>query len=112
YGNVQTRGAAQQPYETLGSAGTGIPATPQELSFGGEKISTIYQAGVQLNLPVRNRVAESDAARDAVQLRQVQARTENLAPTVQQDVEPAVVALEPAQAAYTTARESLNFQSQ
>ena len=112
YGNVQTRGAAQQPYETLGSAGTGIPATPQELSFGGEKISTIYQAGVQLNLPVRNRVAESDAARDAVQLRQVQARTEKLAANVRQDVETAVVALETAQAAYTTARESLNFQSQ
>jgi outer membrane protein TolC len=112
YGNVETRGAAEQPFETLGSAGTGIPTTPQELAFGGAKVSTVYQAGLQLNLPVRNRVAESDAARDAVQLRQVQARTEKLAANVRQDVETAVVALQTAQAAYTAAEESLTFQSQ
>ncbi|QMV18470.1 TolC family protein [Granulicella sp. 5B5] len=112
YGNVETRGSAEQPFETLGSAGTGIPVTPQELGFGGAKVSTVYQAGLQLNLPVRNRVAESDAARDAVQLRQVQARTEKLAANVRQDVETAVVALQTAQAAYTAAEESLNFQSQ
>ena len=34
---------------------------------------------MQLNLPLRNRVAQADAARDAVQVRQVQARTEKLA---------------------------------
>lgn len=112
YGNVETRGASEQPFETLGSPGTGVPTPPQELAFGGAKVSTIYQAGLQLNLPVRNRVAESDAARDAVQVRQVQARTEKLAANVRQDVETAVVALQTAQAAYTAAKESLSFQSQ
>jgi outer membrane protein len=112
YGNFQSRGSVEQPYETLGSAGTGLPATPQELSFGGTKLSTIYQGGVQLTLPIRNRVAEADAARDAVQLRQVQTRTEKLAANVRQDVETAVVALQTAQAAYETASHSRDYQSQ
>jgi outer membrane protein TolC len=112
YANVETRGSSAQPYETLGSTGTGIPVTPLLLGTGGQKVSTIYQAGVQLSLPIRNRVAESDAARDAVQLRQVQTRTEKLAATVRQDVETAVVALRTAQAAYEAAAQSRYYQSQ
>jgi outer membrane protein TolC len=67
---------------------------------------------VQLTLPLRNRVAESDAARDTVQLRQVQARTEKLAAQVREDVETAVVALETARAAYVAASQSRDFQAQ
>lgn len=112
YANAETRGASEQPYETLGSPGTGIATTPQSLALGGTRTSTIYQAGVQLNLPVRNRIAESDAARDAVQLRQVESRTEKVAANVRQDVETAVVALQTAQAAYEAAAQSRDYQSQ
>jgi outer membrane protein TolC len=112
YANVETRGATEQPYEVLGSTGTGLPTTPQNLGTGGTRVSTIYQAGVQLTLPLRNRVAESDAARDVVQLRQVQARTEKLAAGVRQDVETAVVALQTAQAAYEAASQSRVYQAQ
>jgi|GEM_PF-246174 len=112
FANAQTRGATEQPYEALGSAGTGLPVTPQELAFGGLRTSTIYQAGVQLTLPLRNRVAASDAARDAVQLREVQARTEKLAAGIRQDVETAAVALETAQAAYEAAVQSREYQAQ
>jgi outer membrane protein TolC len=112
YANVETRGATEQPYETLGSTGTGLPTTPQNLGTGGTRVSTIYQAGVQLTLPLRNRVAASDAARDVIQLRQVQARTEKLAAAVRQDVETAVVALQTAQAAYEAASQSRVYQSQ
>jgi len=112
YANAETRGASEQPYETLGSTGTGLPTTPQDLALGGLRVSTIYQAGVQLTLPLRNRVAESDAARDTVQLRQVQARTEKLAAQVREDVETAVVALETAQAAYIAASQSRDYQAQ
>jgi outer membrane protein len=112
YANAETRGSAEQPYETLGSTGTGLPTTSQDLALGGLRTSTIYQAGVQLTLPLRNRVAESDAARDAVQLRQVQARTEKLAASVRQDVETAVVALQTAEAAYKAASASRDFQAQ
>jgi outer membrane protein TolC len=112
YANAQTRGASEQPYEVLGSAGTGLATTPQQLALGGLKVSTIYQAGVQVTLPLRNRVAESDAARDAVQLRQVQARTEKLAAQIREDVETAVVALQTAQAAYEAASQSRDYQAQ
>ena len=112
YANVETRGASEQPYEQLGSTGTGLPTTPQNLALGGLDISTIYQAGVQLTLPLRNRVAESDAARDTVQLRQVQARTEKLAESIRQDVETSVVALQTAESAYQAASASRDYQSQ
>jgi outer membrane protein len=112
FANAETRGANEQPYETLGSPGTGAPITPTELAVGGLKVSTIYQAGLQLTLPLRNRVAESDAARDEVQLREVQSRTEKLSQQIREDVETAVVALQTAQAAYEAATQSRNYQAQ
>jgi outer membrane protein len=112
YANVETRGSTEQAYDTLGSTGTGLPATPQNLAIGGLRTSTIYQAGVQLTLPLRNRVASADAARDAVQLRQVQARTEKLAAQAREEIEAAVVALETAQAGYRAAAKSRDYQQQ
>ncbi len=112
YANVETRGSSEQPYEQLGSTGTGLPTNPQNLALGGLDVSTIYQAGVQLTLPLRNRVAQSDAARDTVQLRQVQARTEKLAASIRQDVETSVVALQTAEAAYQAASASRDYQQQ
>jgi outer membrane protein TolC len=112
YANVETRGSTEQPYETLGSLGTGLPTTPTQLATGGLRTSTIYQAGVQLTLPLRNRVAASDAARDQVQLRQVQARTEKLSAQIREQVETAVVALQTAEAAYHAARDSRAYQQQ
>ncbi len=112
YGNYQKRGSSEQPYEVQGTTGTGIANVPQDLSLGGLRVSTIYQAGIQLTLPLRNRVAEADAARDSVQVRQVQARTEKLAQGVRQDVETAVVALQTADAAYRAASSSRDYQAQ
>jgi outer membrane protein len=112
YANAETRGASEQPYEPLGSPGTGLATTPQNLGLGGLRVSTIYQAGVQLTLPLRNRVAASDAARDTIQLRQVQARTEKMSAQIREDVETAIVALQTAQAAYQAASQSRDYQAQ
>ena len=111
YANFQDRGSSEQPYEVAGSQGTGQANVPENLSLGGLRVSTIYQAGVQLTLPLRNRVAEADAARDSVQVRQVQARTEKLAQGVRQDVETAVVALQTADASYRAAVSSRDYQA-
>ncbi len=111
YANYQKRGSSEQPYEVTGSTGTGQANVPAELSLGGLRVSTIYQAGIQLTLPLRNRVAEADAARDIVQLRQVQTRTEKLSQNVRQDVETAVVALQTADASYRAASASRNYQA-
>ena len=112
YASVQTRGVSEQAYEQLGSPGTAIAALPQNFAFPGSKVSTIYQAGVQLNLPLRNRTAEADAARDAVQVRQTQARTEKLADQIREDIENAQIAVQTSFAAYKAAQASLGYQEQ
>ncbi len=112
YANVQTRGSFLVPYETLGSTGNGMIQVPSALSTGGLRLSTIYQAGIQLNLPLRNRIASSDAARDEIQLRRAEGRNLKLANDVRQQVENASVALENAHEAYTAAVESSNYQQQ
>ncbi len=112
YANVQTRGTSLVPYQTLGSAGTGQLQVPAALTQGGLRLSTIYQGGIQLNLPLRNRIAQADAARDAVQLRQSQGRTAKLENDVRQQVENASIALESAHQAYGAAVESRNYQQQ
>jgi outer membrane protein len=114
YANVQTRGVSEQSYEPLGSpaAGTGAITLPQNLALGGLKVSTIYQAGVQLTLPLRNRIAQADAARDTIQLRQSTARTERLEDQVREEIENAVIALQTAQAAYNAAVASRGYQQQ
>ena len=113
YGNVQTRGSSLVPYETLGSTGTGTIISPNAaLTQGGLRLSTIYQAGVQLNLPLRNRLAQADAARDEIQVRRAQGRALKLENDIRQQVENASVALETAHEAYAAAVESRNYQQQ
>ena len=112
YANYQGRGASEAPYEQLGSTGTGLPTVPVNLALGGLRTSTIYQAGIQLTLPLRNRVAVADAARDTIQLRQAEARTEKLNEQIRQDVENAVIAVQTAFAAYKAAVSSRSYQEQ
>ena len=112
YANVQTRGSAIVPYVSLGNTGTGAVTPTAALTTGGVRLSTIYQAGVQLNLPLRNRVAQADAARDAINLRQAQGRTIALENEVRQQIENAVIALENAHQSYGAAVESRNYQQQ
>ena len=112
YANVETRGSSEQPYEQLGTPGNAIPTLPQNFAGGGLRTSTIVQGGLQLNLPLRNRVAQSDAARDAVQVRQVEARTEKLGNKIRQDIENAQIALETSFAAYRAATTSRGYQEE
>ena len=112
YGNVQTRGSSEASYEPLGSPGTGAPTIPQNLALGGLRTSTIYQGGIQLTLPVRNRIAASDAARDTVQLRQSEARSEKLDDQAREEIETALIALETAFAGYKAATNSRVYQEQ
>ena len=111
YANAETRGSSETSYSPLGTPGTGVPTLPPELALGGLRTSTIYQAGVQLTLPVRNRIAAADAARDAIQVRQAQARELKLQEQVREDIENAVIAVQTAFAAYTAAAKSRDYQA-
>lgn len=112
YANVQTRGSSLVPYTQIGSNGTAIATPNSAISAGGLRLSTIYQAGVQLNLPLRNRIAQADAERDSINLRQAQARSLSLQNEVRQQVENAAIALENAHQSYGAAVESRNYQQQ
>jgi outer membrane protein len=110
--NFQTRGASELPFEVIGTAGTAIINSPADLTTAATRTSRIYQAGLQLNLPLRNRVAQADAARDVLQLRQAEARTHLLANQVREQVESSVIALRTARSALNAAAESRQYQEQ
>lgn len=71
-----------------------------------------YGIGIQLTLPLRNRVAQADMVRDQLQLRQTQVRERQLRNQVQLEVEDALIAMRRARAAYNAAVETLTLQEQ
>jgi len=71
-----------------------------------------YGVGVQLTLPVRNRVAQADAVRDELQVRQTQVRRQQLQDQVRLEVADAEQSLRQARAAYDAAVEARRLQEQ
>lgn len=111
-GNFQTRGSTESPFVAAGTPGTGQIIAPADLGTAGLRLSRIYQAGLQFNFPLKNRVAQADAARDLVALRQAQARTQNLSNQVREQVENSVIALRTARTALNAAIQSRQYQEQ
>jgi len=62
-----------------------------------------YGIGVQVTLPLRNRVAEADVARDELQVRQSEVRVRQLQNQVRLEVEDALIAMRRARASYEAA---------
>lgn len=62
-----------------------------------------YGIGVQVTLPIRNRIAEADLARDEIQLRQSQVRTRQLQNQARLEVEDALIAMRRARSSYEAA---------
>src|SRR4029077_12779171 len=71
-----------------------------------------YSIGVQLMLPLRNRVAQADAVRDELQLRQTRVRRQQFEDQVRLEVADAYVAMQQAWAAYQAAVQSRALQEQ
>lgn len=71
-----------------------------------------YSVGLQLTLPLRNRVAQADAVRDEVQVRQAQVRSQQLQDQVRLEVADAEESLRQARAAYDAAVEARRLQEQ
>jgi outer membrane protein len=71
-----------------------------------------YSVGVNLTLPVRNRVAQADLARDVLQVRQTQVRLKQLENQIRAEVEDALIALQRTRAAYEAATETTRLQTQ
>jgi outer membrane protein len=62
-----------------------------------------YGVGVQVTLPIRNRIAEADLARDEIQLRQSQIRARQLENQARLEVEDALIAMRRARSSYEAA---------
>jgi outer membrane protein TolC len=71
-----------------------------------------YAVGIQLNLPLRNRIAEADYIRDETQLRQSQVLLQRLQNQVRLEVEGAIIAMSRTRAAYEAAVEARKLQEQ
>jgi outer membrane protein len=65
-----------------------------------------YSIGVQLTLPLRNRIALADVARDEIVLRQWDVAFQQLQNQIRLEVEAAIIALEQARTAYDAAVEN------
>ncbi|HEY1239014.1 MAG TPA: TolC family protein [Bryobacteraceae bacterium] len=71
-----------------------------------------YGIGLQLNLPIHNRIAEADLARDEIQLKQSQIRLRQLENQARLEVEDALIAMRRARAASAAAAQARAFQEQ
>jgi outer membrane protein len=71
-----------------------------------------YGLGVQLTLPLKNRVAESDLARDEIQVRQQEIRLRQLQNQARLEVEDALIAMRRARASYEAAVQSRALQQE
>jgi outer membrane protein len=71
-----------------------------------------YSAGIQLDLPLHNRVAQADLARDRAMLQQTNLRVQQMRNQIRLEVEDAMIALRRARAAYEAAQQARAFQEQ
>jgi len=71
-----------------------------------------YEIGVQVTLPIRNRIAESDLARDELQLKQSEVRLRQLQNQARLEVEDAVISMRRARASYDAAVQARRYQQE
>ena len=106
-GNINAAGVALTPGAALYPGGYG---TALGQIFRND--FPTYSVGLQLTLPLRNRVAQADAVRDELQVRQTQARRLQFEDQVRLEVADAFVAMQQARAAYEAAVQSRILQQQ
>jgi outer membrane protein TolC len=103
----------------LGGAVNPVASNPDRVFAGGygsalgqvfRRDYPVYGAGIQLNLPLRNRTAQADAARDEIASRQADIRAEEFRNQARLEVQDAIIALRRAQASYEAAAESSRLQ--
>ncbi len=120
-GGLTNNALAGSVNSLLPSAGsTGInPINPAFIGGAGTLLSQIFERnypnygiGVQLTIPLRNRVAQADMIRDSLQLRQAEVRLRINVNQVRVDVENARLALERSRASYDAAVETVGLQEE
>ena len=113
-GTVQNSGLAgdQNSLAAASSPGLAIGGYGSALGQVFRRNFPTYAIGVQLAVPLRNRVAQADAVRDELQVRQAQVRRQQLEDQVRLEVADAEENLRQARAAYEAAVEASRLQEQ
>lgn len=112
YGSFQTRGVIVPGLlPTAGDAATGTPLFVT-VPAGGKSASRIFEAGIQFNLPIQNKVALANLGADRTELRQEQLRVTQLETQVAAEVRNTSIALQAAKVAVQSAHDSRRLQEQ
>ncbi len=110
YGTYQTRGVIIPGLTAIGDNPLTGNTLINNVPTGGNRSSTLYEAGVQFFLPVQNRVARADLAADKAILRQQQLRVTQLEASVAAEVRNALIALRAAENAAGAAEKARSLQ--
>jgi len=119
--SMQNNGSAGSLSSNLVSS-PGIPAAPPPPNLLGGYGSTLgqifsrdfpdYSVGAQLNIPIRNRIARADVARDELQYQQSEVRLQQLHSQVRLQVGNAFIAVQQAAESYKAAVQARTLQEQ
>ena len=110
-GTAQNNGLAGQPL-VIGADPRFIGGFGTVLDQIATRKNPTYAIGLQLTVPLRNRIAQADAIRDELMLRQTQIRERQLRNQAQVEVEDALIAMRRARASYEAAAETRALQEQ
>jgi outer membrane protein TolC len=111
YGSYESRGVVIPGLTAIGGDPLTGNALTDPIPTGGNRSSTVYEAGMQFYLPIQNRVAEANLGADKALLRQQQLRLTQLQSQIAAEVQNAVTALHAARSAATAATNARELQS-
>jgi outer membrane protein TolC len=112
YGAFQSRGVLSTSLiPTGGDALTGAPLV-DAIPTGGIRASRVFEAGIQFNFPVQNRVADADFATDRIQLQEQRLRLNQMQAQAAAEVRNAVIGLVAAKQAAQAAAATRQLQQQ
>jgi outer membrane protein len=112
YGEFESRGVVIPGLVPLGGDPVTGAAVLDPIPTGGIRASRVYEAGIQFNLPLRNRVGAGDLGADLIQVRQQRLRVTQMEAQVSAEVRNAVIALNAAKQAAEAAASSRKLQEQ
>ena len=110
YGSVQTRGViAPGIVPIAGDSLTGA-AVVDPIPAGGKSASQVFEAGIQFNFPVQNKVAQADLGADRAELRQERLRLAQTEAQAAAEVRNTVIGLAAAKLAAQASTQSRQLQ--
>jgi outer membrane protein TolC len=112
YGEFESRGVVIPGLVPVGGDPLTGAAVLDPIPTGGIRASRVYEAGIQFNLPLRNRVAGGDLGAYLTQLRQQRLRVTQMESQISAEVRNAVIALNAAKTAADAAATSRKLQQQ